>query len=96
MAEIYIPYSGKRPASLEINGHKVIILSTNKEMFESDLNIIGADNIKQLKSSSSAKGQEKALTALAKKANAGVVLSPLGMDLDELIKNLEHELPWVQ
>jgi hypothetical protein len=96
MAEIYIPYSGKKPAALEINGHKVIILSTNKEIFESDLEIIGADNVRPLKSADTPYGQEKALTALAKKTNAGVVLSPLGMELDELIKNLEHELPWVQ
>lgn len=78
-----------------INGHKVIILSTTKEIFEDDLDVIGADNVKQLKSLDTPKQQERALTKLAKKTNAGVVLSPSGMELNELIKNLENELPWV-
>ena len=96
MASLYVPYIGKKPAPLIINGHKLLILSTNKEIFEDDLKILGADNIKQIKSLNSPLEQEKILTKLAKKSNAGVVLSPNGMHLNELIRNLENELPWVQ
>ena len=95
MTNLYVPFCGKKPASLFINGHKVIILSTNKEIFEDELVSIGADKIKQIKSINSPQEQAKVLGKIAKKSNAGVVLSPNGMELDELIKNLEHELPWL-
>lgn len=96
MKDIFVPYVGNKPAAMYINGHKLLILSTEREAFESQLEVLGADSVKRLKTTQSPKEQEKIISKLAKKIKGGVVISPNNMELHDLIKNLEHELPWVQ
>lgn len=96
MNTIFVPYNGKKPAALSINGHNLIILSTTAETFKANMDMLGADHIKKLKVYDSPAQQERAISKLAKKIGGGVVISPQDIELPDLIRNLEHELPWVQ
>ena len=95
MRDIFIPYAGKEPASVFINGHKLLILSTNKQEIEGSLELVGADRIEQLSGLSSSQEQEQEIAKLAESIHGGVVLAPEELHVNELIKNLETELPWV-
>lgn len=92
---MFVPYIGKKPAALEINGHTLIILSTNREAVESSLDILGADHLVRL-GSDSPEAQEQVLTNLAKEIKGGVVISPGDIEVPDLIDSLRQDLPWVQ
>ena len=96
MVDIFVPFCGKKPAPLWINGHRLLILSTDKRSMEESLDRIGGDNVKKLKGLFTQGDQERVITNLAKKSKAGVVLTPQDLNVEDLIRNLESELPWVQ
>ena len=96
MANFYVPFAGEKPAALKINGHRLIFLSTDKDAFDQDLPLVGADRVRCLKGGKSKASQKKILSKLAKTSKAGVVLAPSDVELRDLISNLEHELPWMQ
>ena len=37
MNNYFVPYTGKKPASVCINGHRLVILAVDKELLEDDL-----------------------------------------------------------
>ena len=96
MTNYYVPYSGNRPASLSINGHRVIILSTDAESLGDSLTLVGGDRVKMVRVSESKEDQEQMLTRIAKSINGGVVIAPSDVAMEDLIRNLQSELPWVQ
>jgi hypothetical protein len=96
MDNFFVPYTGKKPASVWINGHRLVILTHDKEMLEDDLDLLGADRVKKVRVSSTDAGQDKFLGKIARQVDAGVVIAPSGVDLRDVLKNLESELPWVQ
>lgn len=96
MDNFFVPYTGKKPASVCINGHRLVILAHDRDMLEEDLDLLGADHIKKLKLSSSEDEQQKALGKIARQVDGGVVIAPSGVELKDVLRNLEHELPWVQ
>jgi hypothetical protein len=96
MDNFFVPYTGKRPASVCINGHRLVILAHDRDMLEEDLDLLGADNIKKIKLSSSEDEQQKFLGKIARQVDGGVVIAPSGVELKDVLRNLEHELPWVQ
>ncbi len=91
-----MPYTGKRPAAVCINGHRLVILSHEKDILEEDLDLLGADRVKSVKMGQSEQDQEKFLGKIARQVDGGVVIAPSGIGLRDVIKNLETELPWVQ
>lgn len=95
MDNFFVPYTGKKPASVCINGHRLVILTHDKDMLEEDLELLGADHIKKLRMSSSEVEQEKVLGRIARQVDGGVVIAPSGVELKEVLKNLESELPWL-
>jgi hypothetical protein len=96
MESFFVPYTGKRPAAVCINGHRLVILSHEKDILEEDLDLLGADRVKSVKMGQSEQDQEKFLGKIARQVDGGVVIAPSGIGLRDVIKNLETELPWVQ
>lgn len=96
MENFFVPYVGKRPASLCINGHRLVILAHEKDTLEDDLDLLGADRLKKVKISDKGAEHEKFLGKIARQVDGGVVIAPMGVDLRDIIKNLESELPWLQ
>ena len=96
MKNLFVPYAGKRPAALSINGHRLVILSADRLAVEESLNLLGGDRVKRVDVSGSREHQEAAISKLARSAHGGVVIAPADVNVGELIRNLSDELPWVQ
>jgi hypothetical protein len=96
MENFFVPYTGKKPALVCINGHRLVILSHEKDTLEEDLELIGADRVKKVKVAESDVDQEKFLGKIARQVDGGVVIAPSGIGLRDVLKNLEDELPWLQ
>jgi len=96
MEKIFIPYRGRRPAAVSINGHHLIILSPQKEVLEEDLAIVGADRIKEIPWEGSDEERERILGKLALKTQSGVIVAEDGQNITELLNSLRQALPWVQ
>ena len=96
MDNFFVPYIGKKPASVCINGHRLVILSHEKDILEDELDLLGADSIKKVKGIGSEQDQEKLFGKIARQVDGGVVIAPEGVGLRDVLKNLESELPWLQ
>ena len=96
MDNFFVPYIGKKPASVCINGHRLVILSHEKDILEDELDLLGADSIKKVKGIGSEQDQEKLFGKIARQVEGGVVIAPEGVGLRDILKNLESELPWLQ
>jgi hypothetical protein len=95
MDNFFVPYTGKKPASVSINGHRLVILTNDRDMLEEDMELLGADHIKKVRLSSSKDAQQKFIGKIARQVDGGVVIAPSGVELKEVLRNLEDELPWV-
>lgn len=101
---IYIPVQDGKLVILKVNGHKFLVASSsNDELEESELlgkNI--AVSLSEFKdeivpksfSVSLEESDNLILNALADEHNAGVVLAPEEIPLDDFLDGL-HEVPWV-
>lgn len=96
MTNFFVPYAGKKPAALCINGHRLLILAHDKMLLEDNLVRFGGDRLRRIVGGESVEEQEQVLDRLAHRANAGVVIAPADVSVDDLIKNLEDQLPWLQ
>jgi hypothetical protein len=65
-------------------------------MLEDELELLGADRIKKVKLGDSDVEQEEFLGKIARQVDGGVVIAPSGVDLKDVLRNLETELPWLQ
>ena len=95
MDRLYIPYSEGSPARTTINGHSFIILSSDKKQLEHSLDVVGADAVVSLQQDLFS-DTEPVLRDLAAKSEANVVVAPAEVALDELVRDLQHYLPWLQ
>lgn len=91
-----MPFAGKRPAALNINGHRLLILATSRGVFEDSLELVGADRVKKVRAGGSHAENEEILNRLARSVDAGVVIAPAAVEVSQVIRNLEDQLPWVQ
>lgn len=96
MSNFFVPYTGRKPALVNINGHRLVILSEEKDILEEDLDLLGADRVKKVKMVGTDTDQEQLLGKIARQVDGGVVIAPSGVDLRDVLKNLENELPWFQ
>lgn len=98
MKSFYVPYKGKHPAFLDINGHRVVILAADEEAFEDNTvgQFVKADRIKAIASGESEDDRQRALLKIARSSNSGVIIAPDDMNINDLIKDLKEQLPWVQ
>ncbi|NMC62494.1 MAG: hypothetical protein GYA55_04930 [SAR324 cluster bacterium] len=95
MKNLYVPYSGKRPALVSVNGHKLLILARDRETFEDSLDVVGADRIRRVDAGSSENEEEFVLKRLAERINAGVVVAASESDFLDVISSLKEQLPWI-
>ena len=95
MGKVFVPYAGKEPASIDINGHRLIILTTEPDSLEEGLPLIGGDSVQPYSSFNNPEELKQASEELAKTCEAGVVIAPAGVELIELLRNLENQLPWI-
>ena len=93
---LFAPYQGTTPAAVDINGHRLIILSRSRRTLEESLEVVGADNIRQIQSGGTNEEQEATLYRLAQEVQGGVVVAPTTAGMADVIRNLEAELPWIQ
>lgn len=96
MKQYYVPYSGELPASLSINGHQLVIVSEDRDELLDGLSQLGADRVEGIVSSGEDEEEVELAKNLAQCSGSGVVIAPAELTLDELIQNLEIELPWIQ
>ncbi|OVE80335.1 hypothetical protein BVY02_00470 [bacterium J17] len=90
--KFFVPYEGNHPAAIEIKGHRVLILSTVGEQIWENLDALGGTDVRVIEL---VDDENEILADLAASINGGVVLSPPGMELIQIIDNLEKELPWI-
>lgn len=96
MNRLFAPYTGDEPTPIVVNGHRLLIISSSKRFLDDGLGIIGGDRIKTLPRAYSSDEQERLLGQLAEKTSSGIVIAPNDVDMQDLIRSLESELPWVQ
>ncbi len=95
MATFYVPYSGKRPAPVSINGHRFLILSSEEQALEGNLPLFGADRLRRVKVGESQAEQSVLINKLARSVECGVVVAPEDVDVREVINGLSAQLPWI-
>ena len=95
MAIFYVPFAGDRPASLDINGHRLVIMSRSAKPIKEGLPLVGAERIEKVKVPRSQPEEIEALTQIGRSANSGVVIAPPDVAMDDLIKELQANLPWL-
>lgn len=96
MAQLYVPYKGEAPAFMTINGHRLVLISKDKDELQANLDLFGADKLTTVDGGDSQEEQDHSLCRLAEKVEGGVVIAPPEVGLKDIIKNLEEQLPWVQ
>ncbi|MBX7143730.1 MAG: hypothetical protein K1X79_04705 [Oligoflexia bacterium] len=96
MSTFFIPYAGRRPAALDINGHRLVIVSPSRGPIEESLEFFGADRVRSLKVANNPSGHEAVLGRMAKRVGGGVVVAPPDVGIEEVVRNLHTQLPWLQ
>jgi hypothetical protein len=96
MNKFYIPFHGKKPAKLEINGHRLMLLSRDPELLEDALESVGADAVKEVKVGDGEKAEVEFFTKLSEKNQAGVLVVSSDLTFSDLQFSLHQNLPWVQ
>lgn len=96
MATVFVPYTNDRPASIEIKGHRLIILAALQDDLIPDLFEVGGTEVRPLQLRDETEGQLQDLNELAECIRGGIVIAPPGVRARTMIKNLENELPWLQ
>lgn len=89
----YVPYAGNAPAVVNINGHRLVFLCDDQEVFEENLDLLGAERVHRL-SEDGFESAEEMLHGLAKAASAEVVITPSEIDLEVFLDGLRSALPW--
>jgi len=92
MNKFFIPYHFDKPAAVDIKGHKLLIVSTRQEDIEQELEAIGGSELRELELLES---DTETLAGLAADINGGVVLTPPGISVVQMLHSLEEELPWI-
>lgn len=92
MARVFVPYKSENPASIEVKGHKVLIVASKVEDLIEHEYFLSSEEIREMYFRET---DEETLQRLAKLVDGGVVLAPPGVGLSAMISSLEHELPWI-
>lgn len=96
MARYFFPYLQDRPAILSINGHRLVVVSSDRSEIEDSLPRFGADTVSFTEDWESKEDSQSALHEIADAVDAGIVIAPEDTPLAELLEDLEEELPWIQ
>lgn len=96
MTKLFVPYLGNSPAPIVINGHRLLIVSPQKSTLTDWLPLFGGNRVRTLPEVNTEIEKERQLSQLAERSNAGIVVAPQEVEVEELLKSLENELPWLQ
>lgn len=96
MEKVYVPYLNDAPATISINGHRLVIVSKDSHILKKDLAAIGGDSVREIEIHNGLSDEALALADLAYTIKGGVVMAPKAMRLPAMIKSLEKQLPWLQ
>jgi hypothetical protein len=96
MERYYIPYKGSQPAAININGHSVLIVSSDRDALVEHLSEQGVDRFKVFDSAETPEEQVVQLAWLSNAVKGEVVVAPDFLSLKELVESLEGQLPWIQ
>ena len=95
MTTYFIPYVQDRPAAIDIKGHKLVLVTTRRDDIAEDLTSVGGEAIREMRLNDNVMDQTTELSKLAASVNGGIVLTPPGVSVASMIRNLERELPWL-
>lgn len=95
MLRFFVPYTNEKPASINIKGHNLVLVSTEEQDVVKGLSFFGANRVEEVHVEDSQSKQDVFLNKLAESIHGGVVLAPPGVDLDLVLEGLESELPWM-
>lgn len=92
MSKFFVPYVGEQPAAISIKGHRLLILANSHQDLLASLDTIGGDKVREILLW---EDDTTELAKLASEINGGVVVAPPGITIENMIHELERELPWV-
>jgi hypothetical protein len=95
METFYAPYAGHEPATITVNGHRVIVLAHDQATIEETLDLFGGDSVHQLESTGE-NDSEELLAQISAVTKAHVVVTPSEASVPEILDSLKEALPWVQ
>ena len=93
MSKYFVPFIENHPAAVEVNGHRLLLVSTSAEEINEGLTEIGGKEVRELDLKPSE--EETVLAGLAQSIRGGIVLTPPGIQVRTMLKSLEAQLPWV-
>lgn len=92
----YIPYTDGKPAIININGHKLLLVTSDHKELEESLPLFGADSVVVVEESDIKELKDNTIEEIASLVEGGVVIAPEDVDLKQVVKDLAQELPWLQ
>lgn len=107
MQKFYVPYKKNAPAIVTINGHSVLVITTDEEALEESLTLEAEDVLEvdmyediEERPESIIEGLPKDIFEKSKKnrlsEQLSVVVAPPEIDVDSLLNSLKDELVWIQ
>ena len=95
MSALFIPYLGNRPATIDVNGHRIVILAEERAQLEECLEAVGAERVFEV-DPETFRTTEEAVNGIAEATHARVITAPPDVNLLQLLDGLKYALPWVQ
>ena len=90
-----MPYQNDVPVAVEVNGHQLVILTTDEEALLSSDAIVADYALPVTEPAENEEELEEMLVRLAETQKAGIVVAPSEISLEAVIDNLKQELPWL-
>ncbi|MFM1847044.1 MAG: hypothetical protein RL417_518 [Pseudomonadota bacterium] len=95
METLYAPFIGCNPATVTVNGHRVIFLSTDRRALEEGLALLGAESVQPVGTNPAEETADIA-AEIAAATRAHPVLTPGEAAVGDVLHSLEAALPWLQ
>jgi hypothetical protein len=90
---IFVPYTDNKPATVEINGHKLVILAWEKDQLEECLDLVGGESVHSV-DDESFYSTDELVKGISLATSARVILPPQEMELSDFVLSLKQNLPW--
>jgi hypothetical protein len=95
METLYAPFHNDQPATVTVNGHRVVVVSADPTVLEESLAVLGATTIAPLADEDST-DPIALVDHLARTSAAHVVVAPSEISVAEMLTSLGESLPWIQ
>lgn len=95
MEQLFLPFSGNLPATIEINGHRLLLLSHDRSQLEDHLDLLNAESVCAVADDESV-DVEAAVLGAAQASHADVIITPEDIEMPEFLEALKNTIPWTQ